>query len=70
MILNNIGLQLNNNVLVVEQNNYATRIVANRYAQQFYIKKLFFGATNKVKNNYKSEYVHSDHIIVFNGAGS
>ena len=48
-LVNKIGLQLNNSVLVVEQNNYAIKIVANRYAQQFYIKKLFFGVTNKVK---------------------
>ena len=49
ILLNKKGLQQNNSVLVVEQNNYATKIFAIRYAQQFYIKKLFFGATNKVK---------------------
>ena len=49
ILLNKKGLQQNNSVLVVEQNNYATKIFAIRYTQQFYIKKLFFGATNKVK---------------------
>ena len=65
-----IGLQFNNSVLVVEQNNYATKIV-NAYIvyefgswqRIFHKDKYLFGVTSIVKNNDKSKYVYSGYGI-------
>ena len=70
-----IGTQFNNTPLVVEKNNYTRkilkrirfRLLAKNSAQKFYIKKLFFGATNIVKTNDKEKYVHSDYRVAFDG---
>ena len=76
-----IGMQLNESVLVVEQNNYATKTVNACIAydlgdwlrnplNNFTLKNRRFGATNIVKNNDKGNYLYSGYRIAFDGAGS
>ena len=77
---NTIGIQ-NSTPLVIEQNNYATKIV-NVYIvydldnwpknplRNFTLKNCLFGATNEVKNNNKEKYVFSGYGIAFDGKDS
>ena len=72
-----IQLQFSNSVLVVEQNNYASKIL-NSYIiyeldnwqrkplNNFTFKNFLFGATNTVKNREKSKYDLSDRVCVPN----
>ena len=76
-----IRIQFNKSVLVIEQNNYATKIV-NAYIvydldkwprilfNNFELKNCLFGAINIVKNSNKSKCVYSGYKIAFYGAGS
>ena len=70
-----------NSVLVVEQNNYASKIV-NAYIvfdldtwpkiplNIFTLKNCLFGATNVVKNNVKEKWIYRCNEIAFEGARS
>ena len=73
-----IGIQLNNTLLLIEQNNYTIKIV-NAYIvynldnlpkiplRNFTLENCLFGATNRVKNDDKEKYVNSGYGIAFNG---
>ena len=73
-----IAFQFNKNVLVVKQNNYATKTV-NVYivydldywprnpTNNFVLKNWLFGATNIVKTSHKNKYPYSDYGTIFNG---
>ena len=73
------GIKFNNSVLVVEQNNYASKIV-NVYIvcdedtwpknplNNFTLKKCLFGTANIAKNNVKEKFKYSGYGIVFDGA--
>ena len=75
-----IGIKFDNSVLVVEENNYASKIV-NAYIvydldtwpkhplNNFTFKNSLFGATNIVKNNVKQKFVYSGYGIAFDGNG-
>ena len=75
-----IGIKFDGDPLVVEQNNYATKIV-NAYIvyeldmwpknllDNFTLKNCLFGATNIVKNSDKTKWVYSVHEIAFYGKG-
>ena len=77
---NKIGIQFNSTLLVIEQNNYATKI-ANVYIvydldnwpknplRKITLKNCLFGSTNIVKNNDKEKYVYSGFGIAFDGKG-
>ena len=77
---NMIGIQFNNTPLVIEKNNYATKIV-NVYIiydldnwlknplRNFTLKNCLFGSTNIVKYNGKEKYVYSSYGIAFDGKG-
>ena len=77
---NKIGIQFNNTPLVVEKNNYTTKIV-NVYIvydldnwpksplRNFTIKNCLFGATISVKHNDKEKYGYSGCGIAFDGKG-
>ena len=74
-----IGIEFNKSVLVVEQNNYTTKIV-NAYitynldswpinpVKYFTVKNCLFGAINIVINSDKSKYVYSTYEIKLDGA--
>ena len=76
-----IGIQFNNTPLVIEENNYKTKIL-NVYIvyglynwpkillRNFTIKKFLFGATAMVKNIDKEKFVPSGYAIAFDGKGS
>ena len=73
-----IGIQFNNTPLVVEQNNYATKIV-NAYIiydldnwpkvplRNFTLINCLFGAINILKNSDKNKYVYSGYGVAFDG---
>ena len=75
-----IWIYLNKSPLVVEQNNYSTKIV-NAYIvydlndspkvplRNFTLKNYLFGATNIVKNSDKRKYVYNGYGIAFDGKG-
>ena len=75
-----IGMQFSNTPLVVEQNNYATKIV-NAYIvydldnwtkipfRNVTSKNCLFGATNIAKNSDKSKWMYSGYGIAFDGKG-
>ena len=72
-----IGTQFKNSVLVVEENNYVTKIIIHQKdnslknpLNNFSLKNCLFGAANIVKINDKSKYVYSAYGIVFDGAYS
>ena len=74
------GIKLDNRVLVVEQNNYTSKII-NVYIvydigtwpknplNNFTLKNCLLGATNRVKNNNKEKCVYSGYGISFDGTG-
>ena len=74
------GIKLDNRVLVVEQNNYTSKII-NVYIvydidtwpknplNNFTLKNCLLGATNTVKNNNKEKCVYSGYGISFDGVG-
>ena len=72
-----IGLQFNDTPLVVEQNNYASKIVYvyivydldhwSKIYINFTILHRLLGATNKLRNNDKEKYVYSGYGIAFDG---
>ena len=76
-----IRIKFNSNPLVIEQNNYTTKI-GNAYVvydldnwlkvppNNFKFKNCLFGATNIVTNNNKEKWVYSGHGIKFDSAGS
>ena len=75
-----IGIQFNKSVLVVEQNNYVTKIInvyiasdsddwAKILLNNFTLKSCLFDATNIVKNRDKSKYVYSGYGIALDGLG-
>ena len=71
------GMQFYNSVLVVAQNNYATKIV-NAYILYDVdiwpkfpkLKKCLFVRTNTVKNSVKGKYEYSSYDMAFDGADS
>ena len=75
-----IWIYLNKSPLVVEQNNYSTKIV-NAYIvydlndspkvplRNFILKNYLFGATNILKNSDKGKYVYNGYGIAFDGKG-
>ena len=74
-------MQFNDTPLVVEQNNYATKIVNTFIVydldnlpkiplRNFALKNCLFGATNIAKNSYKSKWVYSGYGIAFDRLGS
>ena len=75
---NKIGIQFNSTPLVIERNNYVTKIV-NVYIVydldnwpknpliNFTLKDCLFGSTNIVKDNDKEKYVYSGYGIAFDG---
>ena len=75
-----IGIQLNKDALVAQENNYATKIV-NAYIvcdlddwpintlNNFTLRNCLFGATNMAKNSARCKYVYTDYGIAFGGAG-
>ena len=78
---NKIGIQFNNPALVIEQSNYATRIVNNyivydldnwtkKSLRNFTLKNVLFGSTNTIKDNDKEKYVYSGYGIAFDGKGN
>ena len=77
---NLIGLLFNSIGLVVEQNNYVTKIVNDcsicnlgnwlRITLSNYTLSCVFGATNIVKNDDRSKYVYTGCRISYDGAGS
>ena len=72
---NKIGVQCNNTPLLVEHNNYASRIVNVKivYDLDHWSKNpliiFLFWATNIVKNNNKEKYKYSGYGIAFDGKG-
>ena len=75
-----IEIQFNNTLLVIEQNNYASRIVRfyivydlnnspKNPLRNFTLKSYLFGGTNIVKINDKEKYVYSSYGIAFCGKG-
>ena len=63
-----IGMQFNNTSLVIEQNNYTSKIInvfivydldncPNNLLRNFTLKSCLFGATNVVKTNDKEKYI-------------
>ena len=76
-----IGIKFNKDLLVVEQNNYTTKIVnicivhglcawPRNPTNNFKFKSNLFGTTNIVKSNDKEKYVYSGYGITFDSAGS
>ena len=75
---NKIGIQFNSAPLVIERNNYVTKIV-NVYIVydldnwpknpliNFTLKDCLFGSTNIVKDNDKEKHVYSGYGIAFDG---
>ena len=73
-------IYLNKSPLVVEQNNYSTKIV-NAYIvydlndspkvplRNFILKNYLFGTTNILKNSDKGKYVYNGYGIAFDGKG-
>ena len=80
MVLSYLRIQFNNTFLVVEKNNYSTKIV-NAYIvydlddwpkiplNNFKLKKCFFDATNIAKDIDKGQWVYGGYGIAFDGAG-
>ena len=73
-----IGIQFNNNSLVIEQINYTRKIVNNyilydldnwpkNRLTNLTIENCLFGVENIVKNNDKEKYVYSRYGIAFDG---
>ena len=75
-----ICVNLDNFLLIIEQNNYSTKI-RNTYIiydldgwtkvpiRNFAIKNCLFGAANIIKKSDKEKYVYSNHGIEFDGKG-
>ena len=76
-----MGIKLDKDLLAVERNNYASKIV-NVYitynldarprnpTNNFKFKNCLFGATSLVKNSDKEKYAYSGYGIAFHSAGS
>ena len=76
-----IGIQVNNSVLAVEQNNCTTKIVSaylvydlNTWPiiplSNFRLKKYFYDATKIVKNSDKGNWVYCGYGVAFDRKGS
>ena len=76
-----VGVQFNNSVLVLEQNNYVTKILnacivydldglPKNPERNFKLKKCLFGVTNIRKNSVKSKRVYTGYGIAFDRGGS
>ena len=76
-----MGIKLDIDPLAVEQNNYLSKIVnvcivydldgwPRNSTNKFKFKNCLLGATNKVKNSDKENYVYSGYGITFDSAGS
>ena len=75
------GIKFDKDPLIVEQNNYLSKIVnvyivndldawPSHRTNSFEFKNCLFGATNIVKNSNKEKYVYSGYETTFDSAGS
>ena len=76
-----VGIKYDKDPLVVEQNNYETKIVSayivykldawpRNPTNNFTFKNCLFGVTSVVKNNDEEKWVYSSYGIAFSSAGS